>query len=126
MALRLINKDVKRLTLGDEDWLDVRPDISKRQFSKLLQALPSNFGDGQNMTPSDTDNFTTAVFSAFVVDWSVKDENGNPVPVTEDNYLELTRESATIIDAALMEHFNVQSPTEQELTKSEEPIAKRR
>jgi|WetSurMetagenome_2_1015567.scaffolds.fasta_scaffold601967_1 hypothetical protein len=125
MALRLIKKQPVRLPLGEDDWLEVWPDISKRQFGQLIAALPDDFAETQSMSPTQTEQFTTSIFETFVTDWSVVDDEGNPVPATVDNYLELTRESATAVDAALMEHFNGQSPSEDELTKSKEPRGKR-
>ncbi len=119
MSLRLASKDTIRITVGEDDgWLDVRKDISRRQFNALISSLPEDYGQDSSITLSVASDFSTALFSAFVIGWSVEDENGNPLPVTEDNYQELERQSAQLIDSAISEHFNALSPDEETTSKS--------
>lgn len=120
MALRLVSNAPERIDLGDGDWLDVRSDISKKQFNTLLKSLPEGFGDDNSFTPGESDDFVAAIFEAFILDWSLVDEAGEAVPATRENYDNLTREAATIVDTAIMEHFNAQSATDEESTKSDE------
>ena len=119
MALRLVSNAPTRIDLGDGDWLDVRSDISKKQFNTLLKALPAGFGEENSFTPGESDDFVAAIFEAFILDWSLVDEEGNPVPATRENYDNLERQAATIVDTAIMEHFNAQNPTDEEATKSD-------
>jgi len=117
--LRLASRDTKDLSLGDDDFLKVRIDLSKSDYKKILSRLPEDFG-GENATfnPLEIDDFTIGIFDAFVVGWSVTDESGKPIESTVENYLELSRDSATAIDTALFEHFNSLDLTGSEKTKS--------
>jgi len=113
--LRLASDETKRIDLGDEDYLDVRTDISKRDFNKILRALPEQFDADKGFTVVEADEFTVPLFDMLVVGWSL------PVEPTVDNYKSLARESATEVDRILVEHFNSLSPTKEETTKSKRP-----
>jgi hypothetical protein len=119
MALRLASTGTKRITIADDEWIDVRADISRRAFNTLVSILPAEVGqDGYDVTIAVVGEFSAALFEAFVTGWSVVDEDGNPVPATEENYELLSRESAQRIDQAIGEHFNSLSPNAEESTKS--------
>lgn len=120
MALRITSRQTKILDLGEGGQLEVLTDISKGSFNTLLRHMPADIADDdrQGFTPVEADEFTIGLFQMFVKGWNATDENGNEVPATLDNYLLLEREAATVIDTALMEHFNSLSPTREETTKS--------
>ena len=121
MSLRHVSKETKRIEIGDEDWLEVRTDISRRAFNNLLMTLPVN-RDGiveDDIDLTTASNFSAALFQAFVTDWSVIDDKGRKTKATIDNYYDLSRDAASLIDVAVIEHFNSMTPNEQESTKSE-------
>ena len=119
MALRLASSSTKRIMIADDEWIEVRSDISRKQFNKLVSILPAEVGqEGYDVTIAVVGEFSAALFETFVTGWSVVDDNGMPVPATEENYELLSRESAQKIDAAIGEHFNSLSPNTEESTKS--------
>jgi hypothetical protein len=122
MALRLVPKTTVRLDIGDDgDYIDVREDISRRQFNALLGKLPAEgLGDEGTISFSVASTFSEGLFDAFVEGWSVEDAKGKPVAATVDNYNELSRESSQLIDTAISEHFNSLTPDSQEQDKSED------
>ena len=123
MALRLASSKTKRIEIGEGDYIDVVEDISRRQFSDLLKAMPS---DLENISIEGAEEFTLALFNLFVKGWSVVYEDGEPVPVTDDNYFALSRDAAVSIDAAIIEYFNSLTPTPQEQSKSKNDSRKQR
>lgn len=109
--LRLASTETKRIDLGDEDFLDVRVDMSKRDYNRLLKRIPTDYDPDTGMTPGQADDFTTALFDALVTGWSLKE------PATVENYLGLAREAVTAVDTALVEHFNSLTPSQEEVKK---------
>lgn len=115
--LRLASKETKRITLEGDEYIEVKTDVSKRDFNRLLQVLPSTFTE-DGLTPATMSDFTDFLFDLLVVGWSLVDENGAPVPTTLENYNELSRDAALAVDAALVEHFNSLTPGDGERRKS--------
>lgn len=121
MSLRLVRRSTARIAIGEDDWLDVRQDISRRQFNELMRILPDDFGEDESKVSIDVAlSFSEFLFETFVVDWSVRDELGEPVEANLENYQNLTREAASLVDEAVREHFNSLSPSKDEVEKSEE------
>ena len=115
MGLRLVSKATTRLDIGDDgDYIMVRDDISRREFNQLLKTLPTGGVTDDNISFEVASEFSQGLFDVFVEGWSLD------VPATVDNYNELTRDSATMIDTAISEHFNRLTPDSQEQTKSED------
>lgn len=110
--LRFASVELKSLDLGEGDSLEVISDLSKRDFNSLLREAPQTFGMTETLRPVDADDFTTALFVSLVRGWSLE------LPCTKENYLNLDRPSADIIDSALVTYFNELSPSVQEQTKS--------
>ena len=111
--LRLASKETKRIDLGDGDYLDVRTELSKNDYHKLLIQMPENFGqDDKEWTASEIDDFMTALFNAYVTGWSL------PVECNVDNYLELERAAATAVDSAVSASWNSEAVTDTERSKS--------
>jgi hypothetical protein len=121
MALRLVSSNTKRIEIGEEDFIVVREDISRRAFTKLLMKLPQGTEAAEGIDFATATSFAEGLFDAFVVEWSVEDEKGKNVKPTLDNYNLLSREAATAIDTAVTGHFNSLTPDAQEEDKSEEP-----
>ena len=114
------NSENTKLMIGSEDYILVRPELTKNEFKFVLKSLPENITEeGARMTYEQSDAFLGAVFEKMVVGWSVQNEDGTPAAVTLENLGELGRSASTAIEQALMQHFNGQEATEEELTKSE-------
>lgn len=117
MGLRLVTRSTRRIDLSEEgDWIEVKEDISRRDFNRILSTLPqgSDGVDEDSITFGVADEFAQGLFEVFVTAWSLD------VPPTLDNYNLLTRDSATEIDSAITDHFNSLTPTQEESTKSED------
>jgi hypothetical protein len=69
--LRLASTDTRRIELGDEDFLDVKTDLSKREFNALLKGIPQDYDAEKGFTIGQADDFTTGLFKALVVGWSL-------------------------------------------------------
>jgi hypothetical protein len=110
--LRLASTDTKRVDLGDGDYLELRSDLSKRDFNGILKGLPADYDTEKGFTPGQADDFTMSLFATLVVGWSLD------VPPTVENYLALERSAASAVDEALMAHLNNVSPDAKERTKS--------
>lgn len=103
--MKLVKPTNKTIDLGDGEYIVVVADISKRTFNDLVAKMPQDVDDTKGMTPIQGTQFQEAVFGAFVKDWSVTDEEGNPLPATPETYLDLPNEFASKIDEALLAHF---------------------
>lgn len=121
MALRLVSKKTTRIDL-DGDWIEVKEGLSRRDFNRLIGTLPVT-RDGLDTDAIDLDTatgFSEALFDVFVEDWSLQDEDGNPVPATLENYQMLERQSSSEIDTVLSDHFNALTVSDEDAQKSEE------
>lgn len=92
-----------------EDFVEVRLEISKRDFNRFIAYMP-----GREVSVETGINATEAVelqkgmFEALVVGWSL------PEPATIAAYESLENEGATAIDTAVAEHFKSMTPSKQE------------
>lgn len=114
MALRLANDAVKTIDLGDEAYIKVREDISKRSMNRLLARMPKRNQDEVKETGLTIDEgleFQIGLFEALVVEWSLD------VPPSAEAYLSITREDAEGLDTALAEHFEALMPSKEEQGK---------
>lgn len=97
--LRRASTAPKKIELDNEgSYIEVSEDITRRQFNKLADALPSNIGD-DTFTPAQGVGIQGVLFETFVIGWSLDSE-----PTIEE-YESLPQEAATAIDDALMKHF---------------------
>lgn len=126
MGLRFAAEGGKRISLGDEDWIEVREEISKGTFRKIMQSMPqkeldASRGKGQqlSLTQGEAVDYQAALFAALVTGWSL------PVEPTVENYLKLDQESGNAVDQAVADHFSNLTPSEAELGKPSTSPAKR-
>lgn len=107
--LRLAQTATKRIELSDGDWIEVRTDISKRDFNRLIAFLPTRtVSEDSGLLPAEATEFQKGLFEALAVAWSA------PFPATLDNYESLSNEGAQEIDRALADHFGSLTPTRAE------------
>lgn len=122
MSLRLARTSTTRLDIGDDgDFIDVKQDITRRAFNELISSIPRGAVGGEDNDTIDfavASDFSQGLFGAFAVAWSVVAEDGAAVPCNIDNYNELSRDSAQLIDTAISEHFSALTPDAKETTKS--------
>jgi hypothetical protein len=111
--LKFASAETTRLDLGDGDWLDVRSDVSKRDFNNLIKKMPQDIDPSGKVTMGQATDLGVALFDTLVTGWSFEGEDA-----TVDNYLRLNRAAADVIDSKLGEHFSSLTPTKEEQTKS--------
>jgi len=111
-VLKLVSSETKTLDLGEGDFLEVRESVSKKQFRTLLDKLPGDWDSDKGFTPGQADDFSTALFEMIVTGWSLD------VPAEVENYMNLERSAAAVVDTALIEHFNGLTPSTEERSKS--------
>lgn len=112
--LRLASQETRRIDLGDGDYLDVRKELSKNDYHKLLVRMPDDFGqENRDWRAAEIDDFMTALFETYVTGWSL------PVPPTVENYLDLERAAATAVDSAISASWNDEGVSDTERSKSE-------
>jgi hypothetical protein len=110
--LKFASDESTRIDLGEGDFIEVRKDMSKRQFNALMSKMPNReISEDGGLTLQEGLEFQQALFESLVVGWSV------PEPATVDSYLELDREAADLIDSKLIEHFGSISPSSNEASK---------
>lgn len=86
-----------------EDWLDLRPEMTRKEFYRLA-GKTQNANDEEKLLVS-----ANMLFKLLVLDWSVveEDENGNliPVPVSEEAFEQLPFQAQAAIDRKIQEHL---------------------
>lgn len=115
MALRLVSNDRIKIELEDNDWLEVKEDMSRRDFNRIIATLPVT-REGLDTDAIDLEaatGFSEALFDVFVTGWSLEGVEPNV-----ENYQRLSRESSQTIDTALSEHFNKMTVSDEDATKS--------
>lgn len=114
MALRLAKESTTRIDLGDDAWVEVREDISKRSMNRLMVRMPRRSQDEVKETGLTLDEgleFQIGLFESLVTAWSL-----DIVPNAE-GYLSLDSEDATALDEKLAAHFEALMPTKDEQGK---------
>jgi|SRR5690349_9629272 len=112
--LRRASKVPKKIMLDEESYIEVTEDITRRQFNKLVDAMPSNLNEEDaEITLAQGVALQQLLFETFVVGWSL---DGEP---SVEEYLELPQDATLAIDSALMEHFGATQVGEPEAKKPE-------
>lgn len=114
--LRRASKVPKKIMLDEESYIEVTEDITRKQFNKLVDAMPNNIGAEQDseITLAQGIALQQLLFETFVVGWSLDSE-----PSVED-YLDLPQDATLAIDNALMEHFGGTQVGESDAKKPEQ------
>src|SRR5687768_14344003 len=113
MGLRLASAETTRLDLGDGDWIDVRSDISKRDFNNLIKKMPQDIDTEKGILPGQATDLGVALFDTLAVAWSAEPT----LACSTENYLGLHKDDADRIDAKLGEHFSTLTPSKEEQSK---------
>lgn len=78
------------------DFIVLRDELTRGEVNKLMKARPEGEGDLDGGI-----EFLIRFFELTVVDWSMEDEEENPLKPTRNNYLDLPPEAAGWIDQQL-------------------------
>lgn len=111
--LKFASKESKRIELGEGDFIEVKKDLSKREFNALMAAMPNREITTENgLTLTEGLEFQKALFEALVTGWSI------PEDATLENYLDLDQAASKLIDEKLIEHFGEIAPSDNETSKA--------
>ena len=109
MALKSASTATQKLDLGEGDWVEVRSEVSKREYKVLTDFFPEReVTKDDKLTAGESVQFQSGLFKALVVGWSAD------IPATVENYEGLDAEDAMRIDKALAEHFAKLMPSDAE------------
>lgn len=76
-----------RVDLPSGAWVDVREKLKGGDKFAVHGAIKFTAEEGKQQTVSGavTDNMRNALLAGIITDWSVKDDNGNDVPIPANN-----------------------------------------
>lgn len=107
--LHSASTEVKTIMLDETDYIEVKSDLSKREFNALASNMPTNIGeDGKGLSLGDATAFQTYLFTALVVGWSLE------AKPSVEAYEGLSAGAAQAIDEKLAEHFESLLPSSAE------------
>lgn len=103
---RFVQPDIARLDLSDSDWVEVKERLTyaehQRLYSSMLRTVKEGGGDGE--IGVDLGRFNLLRLETWLVDWSFRDANDKPVPLTRAAIENLDPDTVREIDEALDRH----------------------
>lgn len=104
--------DVRATTRIDipeiDGWIEVREELSigdeRRVFTSAIKGQTPT-GDGQTRTDYDAEQVSFGLVVAHVVDWSARDGQDKPVPLTPDAIKRLKPSIYHAIEKAVTDHM---------------------
>jgi hypothetical protein len=112
MGLRLASEETVHLDLGEDSFVNVAKDISKKEFNIIASRMDELNGE-EDLSFAQAIGLTELLFEIFVRGWSLD------VPPTLENYHKLESEGANALDGAIMKYFNKLTVTDDEAKKPE-------
>lgn len=105
---RFVQPAVVRLDLSDGDWVEVKEQITygeaQRLTGSMLRTRVSR-DDGANEVGVDYARFSVLKLQTWLTDWSFRDEQDKPVPLSPAAIENLDPATAEEIDAAINVHL---------------------
>ena len=101
---RFVVPKVTRLPLSDGDWIEVKDELTVGEARAVTQSFVGVINPDGSRTPNRETLGMGQVF-AHLVDWSLKDANDKPVPLTMDALKALSLDDFREIDDALDRHL---------------------
>lgn len=99
---------VARLDLGDGQWVEIKEQITygeaQRLTGSMLRSRVSR-NDGADEVGVDYARFSVLKLQTWLVDWSARDEDDKPVPLSPAAIENLDPATAEAIDAAINAHL---------------------
>ena len=104
---RLILPNTVRLELSDGDWVEVKERLSygesQRLSSSMLRYVKTD--TGENEIGIDFAKHSLLRMETWLTDWSFRDHNDKPVPLSRSAIENLDAQTAGEIDEALTAHI---------------------
>jgi len=94
------------------DWVEVKKDVSKRAFKRIVEVMPENVTSDTQLTTAQALQFQQQLFEILVVGWSLD------IAPSVDAYLDQPVDASNAIDTALSEYFASLTPGADDATKS--------
>jgi len=106
-VLRFATNDTRTLTLSDGETLTVKTRLAHGEVQQMFQRMYEQ-RDGQTVVSAGS---ADAIIVAYLIDWSAKDERGQPVPLrglspadVQDRLNAMEHDSVIEIRNAIREH----------------------
>jgi hypothetical protein len=100
---RFVQPKIVRLPLADEQWIDVKRELSYGEQQQMFAATRRQFAPGQEPL-LDATQIGRALMAAYIVSWSFVDAEGTPVPFSPAAISNLDVDAAKEIRDALDAH----------------------
>jgi len=106
MPERFASSATERLPLSGGDWIDVKLELSAGDERKMNAYAVTNVRreHGVVLYDLDAEKLPVARTIAYLVDWSFRDREGRPVPVSASAIAALSTAAAEEIDEAILKH----------------------
>jgi hypothetical protein len=104
---RFVSPDVKRLPLSDDDWIEVKERLTYKERQQLSGAMfrsVKGAADDQEMGV-DFARYAILRLKTWLVDWSFRDKEDKPVPLSSAAIENLDPADADEIGEALDKHI---------------------
>jgi hypothetical protein len=110
---RFVRPETVRYDLSDGDWIEIKRELSYGEAQKLAGAATSGLkgfgtdesGEEQELSIGlDLERYELLKFWTWLVDWSFRDEEDKPVPVSMAALRALTEETGEEIAQAIQRH----------------------
>jgi hypothetical protein len=101
---RFVQPSVVRLALSNDDWLDVRRELTVGEQRKAMAKTISTMRADGRIEPN-MEMIGKAEISAYIVDWSFVDANGKSVPFSESALDNLTPADYSEVDTVVRAHI---------------------
>lgn len=107
MQSHFINNEIRRVDLGDGQWVDVKRELSVADRDFIINRMfRGSNGESQSVTVD-----TVALLLASITDWSFVDADGKKLPVAEEHVNRLKPATAKLIQSRLGESPLGEEPT---------------
>jgi hypothetical protein len=109
---RFVTSATERFDLADGDWVEIKRELSVGERKKLEGSPLNRVYPGENAAKNSADvemgidwgRYFMTKLQVYIVAWSFRDEQGNPVKVTPDAIANLDEDTADEIDQLLTIH----------------------
>lgn len=121
-----VTPETVRVDLGDGDWVEFKKELSygERQELALADMRFTGFLQGEQDISLDLAQINIRSMAMWIVDWSLCDDAGNPMPVSVASIKALSSEAAGILEEALEKHKAEQEKNAVTTAGSTEPETK--
>jgi len=93
---RFVSNDKKRIELTDNDWVDIRDELSFSDFNNIYSEIE---------TEDDVVKIAMPMLKAALLDWSFKNGKDKKLDCTPENIERLDAETATFLIRKVIKHY---------------------